>query len=59
MYILDQIIETKKEHVCGSNKWKVIRNGADVKLECVGCKRIIMISSFELDKRIKKRPNKE
>ena len=54
MYTLDQIVTTKKAHVCGSNDWKVIRTGADIKLECCGCKRIIMISSFELDKRIKK-----
>lgn len=54
MYELNQIIKTKKQHVCKSNEWKVIRVGADIKLECCGCKRIIMIASYELDKRIKK-----
>ena len=54
MYELDQIVTTKKKHVCGSNEWKVIRTGADIKLECKGCGRIIMMSKFELDKRIKK-----
>lgn len=54
MYTLDEIIQTKKPHVCGSDKWKVIRTGADIKLECQGCKRIIMISSYELDKKIKR-----
>ena len=54
MYELDQIVKTKKPHVCGSNEWKVVRTGADLKLECVGCKRIIMIASYELDKRVKK-----
>lgn len=53
MYNLDDIIQTKKPHVCGSNEWKVIRTGADIKLECQGCKRIILLSSFELDKRVK------
>ncbi len=53
-YTLNQIIKTKKPHVCGMNEWKVIRTGADIKLECVGCKRIILMSSFELDKKIKK-----
>ena len=33
MYTLDQIITTKKPHVCGSKEWKVIRVGADIKLE--------------------------
>lgn len=53
MYTLDQIVATKKAHVCGSNEWKVIRTGADLKLECCGCKRIIMMSKSELDKKIK------
>jgi len=55
MYQLDQIITTKKPHVCGSKEWKVIRTGIDIKLECLGCKRIIMLKSFELDKRIAKK----
>ncbi len=54
MYTLGQIIETKKPHVCKNNKWIVIRTGADIKLECMQCKRVIMLSSFELDKKIKK-----
>lgn len=54
MYEVGQIIKTKKPHVCGSNEWVVIRSGADIKLECKGCKRIIMLASYELDKRVKK-----
>jgi hypothetical protein len=53
-YELDQIVTTKKPHVCGSSNWKVVRTGADIKLECQGCGRIIMLQGFELDKRIKK-----
>ena len=53
MYVLDQIVKTKKNHVCGSNEWKIIRTGADLKLECLGCKRIIMMSKAELDKKVK------
>lgn len=52
-YNLDDVIETKKPHVCGNNKWKVIRVGADIKLECIECKRVIMLSKFELDKKVK------
>lgn len=54
MYELNQIVKTKKPHVCGSHEWKIIRTGADFKLECLGCKRIILLSKNELDKRIKK-----
>lgn len=54
MYELDSIVKTKKPHVCGSFEWKVIRTGASIKLECVGCKRVIMMAKYELDKKIKK-----
>ncbi|MDE6946439.1 MAG: DUF951 domain-containing protein [Anaeroplasmataceae bacterium] len=54
MYKLDEIISTKKSHVCGSSEWKILRIGADIKLECCGCKRVIMLPSYELDKKIKK-----
>ncbi len=54
MYELNQLIKTKKPHVCGNHEWKIIRIGADFKLECLGCKRIILLSKVELDKRIKK-----
>jgi len=53
MYQLNEIIQTKKNHVCGSFSWKVIRTGADLKLECQGCSRVILISKRELDKKIK------
>lgn len=55
MYQLDQIVETKKPHVCGSNKWKVTRTGADIKLKCEGCGREIMLAKFELDKKVKQK----
>ncbi len=54
MYEMNQLIKTKKPHVCGNNEWKIIRTGADFKLECLECKRIILLSKNELDKRVKK-----
>lgn len=54
MYEIGQIVKTKKPHVCGSFEWKIIRVGADFKLECTSCKRIILLSKVELDKRVKK-----
>lgn len=51
---LGDVLETKKPHPCGGNTWKVLRTGVDFKLECVTCKRQIMIARIELAKRIKK-----
>lgn len=53
MFEEETIVITKKNHVCGSNEWKIIRTGADLKLECVKCKRVIMMPRYELEKKIK------
>ena len=33
----------KKPHACGENEWTIIRVGADVKLKCNHCGRIVML----------------
>lgn len=49
----DKIL-TKKPHPCGTSEWTVIRVGADVKIKCLGCGRIVMLTPSELSKRLKK-----
>ncbi|KFZ27248.1 MAG: hypothetical protein KQ78_00498 [Candidatus Izimaplasma bacterium HR2] len=49
----------KKGHPCGTNRWEVIRTGADVKLKCTGCERVVMLDRPTLNKRIKKVINPE
>lgn len=51
---LNDIVETKKTHPCGSNKWQVIRMGADIKIKCLGCDRIIMLPRKKFENSIKK-----
>lgn len=49
----DKII-TKKAHPCGSSEWTVIRVGADIKIKCLGCGRVVMLTVSDLNKRLKK-----
>ena len=51
---IDSILEFKKPHPCGGKTWKVLRIGIDFKLECMTCKRQIMIARVDAVKRIKK-----
>lgn len=51
---LNDVLVLKKKHPCGSFEWKVIRTGADVKLQCLGCNRVVMLERPILQKRIKK-----
>lgn len=54
IYQVNDILEMKKQHPCGSKDWKVIKIGVDYKLECVGCKHIIIVPRIELSKKVKK-----
>ena len=53
-YSLGDIVTMKKQHPCGSNDWEIIRLGADIKIKCCGCSRIVMIPRIEFNKKIKK-----
>lgn len=51
---LHDIVETKKTHPCGSKTWEIIRLGADIKIKCTGCERIVMIPRSKFEKSVKK-----
>lgn len=52
-YKVNSKVLLKKNHPCGSNIWKIIRVGVDIKLECCGCGRVVMLTRVDLNKRIK------
>ena len=47
-------VKMKKTHPCGSDEWSVIRIGADIKIKCLGCGRIVMLDRETFVKRRKK-----
>ncbi|MEN6350213.1 MAG: DUF951 domain-containing protein [Syntrophomonas sp.] len=49
---LDDIVRMKKQHPCGSYNWQVIRMGADIKIKCQGCGRIVMLPRMDFEKRM-------
>ena len=48
------LIETKKNHPCGSKEFEILRKGADIKMLCKGCGKEIWIDRIKLEKRIRK-----
>ena len=48
------IVVMQKKHPCGSDKWQVLRTGADIKLKCLGCGHIVMLDYAAFIKRKKK-----
>ena len=53
-YKLGSIVVMKKQHPCGTNKWGIIRVGADIKIKCLECNRTIMLPRMEFNKKVKK-----
>ena len=51
---LGDVVLTRKQHPCGSSEWTVIRTGADIKIKCNGCGRIVMMDRETFLKRRKK-----
>ncbi|MGI6201795.1 MAG: DUF951 domain-containing protein [Eubacteriales bacterium] len=47
-------LQMKKPHPCGSNLFKVIRVGSDVRVVCGGCGRDMTLPRIKLEKGIKK-----
>ena len=51
---IDDIVQLRKSHPCGSDRWRIVRLGADIGLRCLGCERKVLLPRRELEKRIKK-----
>lgn len=50
---LNDTVRLRKPHPCGSFDWTVYRLGADIGLECVTCKRRVLLTRRELARRMK------
>ena len=51
---LNQRVELKKSHPCGSKRWTILRVGMDIKLRCSGCGHELMLPRSKAEKAIKK-----
>lgn len=52
--MLGDIVQMRKTHPCGSDRWTVIRVGADIKIKCSLCGRIVMMDRADFMRRMKK-----
>ncbi|MGG7621784.1 DUF951 domain-containing protein [Robertmurraya sp. GLU-23] len=51
---LNDVVEMKKPHPCGANRWKIIRLGMDIRIKCIGCDHSVLIPRKEFSRKIKK-----
>lgn len=58
-YQIGDIVQTKKQHPCGSKLWEITRVGVDFKLKCLECGHIVMIERPKALKMIVKKIEKK
>ena len=58
-YNIGSLVVMKKGHPCGENLWEVIRLGADIKIKCNKCGRMVMIPRIDFNKKVIKVLKKE
>ncbi|HHX26948.1 MAG TPA: DUF951 domain-containing protein [Firmicutes bacterium] len=52
-FYLGDIVRLRKAHPCGSTDWEVMRVGADFRIKCLGCGRVLLISRSKFEKSVK------
>ncbi len=52
LYVGD-VVQTRKRHPCGSDRWIIERLGADVGIRCQGCGRYVLMNRVKFERRIR------
>jgi hypothetical protein len=50
-----EVYRMRRQHPCGGWEWKVLRTGADIGMECLTCKRHVMVERRRFESRVKAR----
>ena len=51
---MHDIVVMRKPHACGTNAWEITRTGADIKIRCIHCGRIVMLDRLDFIRAAKK-----
>ena len=47
------VVRLRKPHPCGGLEWQIVRVGADIRIECLTCRRRVLLPRRELERRLK------
>lgn len=53
-FCVNDEIELKKPHPCGSKSYRILRVGSDMRIVCLGCGHDIVIDRIKLEKALKR-----
>lgn len=52
-YTIGQVVQMKKNHPCGSDRWRIIRVGMDFRIKCLKCGRSVLLPRSRFERRVK------
>ena len=47
------VVRMKKKHPCGSDRWQVVRVGADIGIRCQKCRRRVLLARGVFERRVR------
>lgn len=52
-FSLGDVVQMRKQHPCGSDRWEVTRTGMDFRIRCLGCGRQVLLPRQKFEKSVK------
>jgi hypothetical protein len=50
---LGDVVRMRKTHPCGSDRWEVVRLGADIGIKCLICGRRVLMPRPKFERRVR------
>src|SRR5690606_780948 len=51
-FYLGDVVQMRKPHPCGDDRWEVLRTGMDFRIRCLGCGRMVMVPRRKFEKSV-------
>lgn len=52
-FYLGDVVQMRKAHPCGDDRWEVMRTGMDFRIKCLGCGRVVLLPRRKFEKQVK------
>lgn len=47
------VVQLRKSHPCGGDRWEVMRTGIDIRIRCLKCGRVLLLPRSKLLKSVR------
>jgi hypothetical protein len=51
---LGDVVQMRKPHPCGGDRWRVVRLGAEIGIRCLTCDRKVLLPRSTFERRVKR-----